>query len=247
MYEKCRSFARATRGASRTPARTRTSRAEGQNRCMGCGVPPRVDVVDNDSQSQLRNHCPPPPRRRRTIARAGSRLATLVEEPPRRSTLRTVLLFVAGAVVAGALTWTLVHRRTVARAVPPTPLVVERMREVARLRDAGSRGLQEDLLRTRAHAHRRAVERRAEPGRSPRSFRRAGGPSSSGRCTSASTSRSSTPGGCGSRGAASRSPCRRCRRRWSCDPERPRSSPATSTRPRPRSCSSWRASRSSAR
>jgi len=55
-----------------------------------------------------------------------------VEEPARRSTLRTLLLVVAGGLVASAVTWALVHRAE-SPAVPPTPLVVERMREVARL------------------------------------------------------------------------------------------------------------------
>jgi hypothetical protein len=55
-----------------------------------------------------------------------------VEEPARRSTLRTLLLVVAGGLIASAVTWALVHR-AVTPAVPPTPLVVERMREVARL------------------------------------------------------------------------------------------------------------------
>jgi hypothetical protein len=55
-----------------------------------------------------------------------------VEEPARRSTLRTLLLVVAGGVIASAVTWALLHR-ALTPAVPPTPLVVERMREVARL------------------------------------------------------------------------------------------------------------------
>ncbi|MGZ6098693.1 MAG: DUF4230 domain-containing protein [Myxococcaceae bacterium] len=55
-----------------------------------------------------------------------------MEETPRRTTLRTLLLVISGAALGGVLTWMLVHR-TVAPTVPPTPLVVERMREVARL------------------------------------------------------------------------------------------------------------------
>lgn len=55
-----------------------------------------------------------------------------MEEPARRTTPRTLLLVVAGAAVAAVLTWTLAHR-TVVPSVPPAPLVVERMREVARL------------------------------------------------------------------------------------------------------------------
>ncbi len=56
-----------------------------------------------------------------------------MEETPRRPTLRTTLLLViSGAALGGVLTWMLVHR-PVAPTVPPTPLVVERMREVARL------------------------------------------------------------------------------------------------------------------
>ena len=55
-----------------------------------------------------------------------------MEETPRRTPLRTLLLVISGAALGGVLTWTLVHRAT-APPVPPTPLVVERMREVARL------------------------------------------------------------------------------------------------------------------
>ena len=51
---------------------------------------------------------------------------------PRSTTLRTVLLLLAGVTLGALAVWTLV-RRTSAPSLPPTPLVVERMREVARL------------------------------------------------------------------------------------------------------------------
>ena len=53
--------------------------------------------------------------------------------PPRHPWLRTVLLALAGGVVGVAVgVWTLSHRPSRSE-VPPTPLVVDRMREVARL------------------------------------------------------------------------------------------------------------------
>ena len=51
---------------------------------------------------------------------------------PRGTTLRTVLLLLAGVTLGALAVWTLV-RRTSVPSLPPTPLVVERMREVARL------------------------------------------------------------------------------------------------------------------
>ncbi len=47
-------------------------------------------------------------------------------------TLRTLLLVISGAALGSVLTWMLVHR-SVEPVVPPAPVVVERMREVARL------------------------------------------------------------------------------------------------------------------
>lgn len=55
-----------------------------------------------------------------------------MEETPRRMTLRTLLLVISGAALGSVLTWMLVHR-SVEPVVPPAPVVVERMREVARL------------------------------------------------------------------------------------------------------------------
>ena len=52
--------------------------------------------------------------------------------PPRRASLRTVLLVLAGVAVGAGAVLALVHRPT-APELPPAPLVVERMREVARL------------------------------------------------------------------------------------------------------------------
>jgi hypothetical protein len=54
-----------------------------------------------------------------------------VDTPARQASLRTILLVLAGIVV-GAGAWALAHRHPGAE-VPPAPLVVERMREVARL------------------------------------------------------------------------------------------------------------------
>jgi hypothetical protein len=55
-----------------------------------------------------------------------------VEEPPRSAPLRTVLLLLGGVVVGGVAVWALWQRQP-GPTVPPPPLVVERMREVARL------------------------------------------------------------------------------------------------------------------
>jgi hypothetical protein len=52
--------------------------------------------------------------------------------PPRQISLRTVLLVLAGVAVGAGLYWTL-SRRQPSPELPPTPLVVDRMREVARL------------------------------------------------------------------------------------------------------------------
>ena len=52
--------------------------------------------------------------------------------PPRHASVRMVLLVLAGVVVGAGLVWLVPHRQPEAR-VPPTPLVVDRMREVARL------------------------------------------------------------------------------------------------------------------
>lgn len=52
--------------------------------------------------------------------------------PPARASVRTVLLLLAGVAVGAGLVWTLTHQKT-SSDVPPTPLVVDRMREVARL------------------------------------------------------------------------------------------------------------------
>jgi len=52
--------------------------------------------------------------------------------PPTRASARTVLVLLAGVAVGAGLVWTLIHQTQGAH-VPPTPLVVERMREVARL------------------------------------------------------------------------------------------------------------------
>jgi Protein of unknown function (DUF4230) len=52
--------------------------------------------------------------------------------PPRRDSLRTVLLVLAGVAVGAGLVWALSHRQP-GPELPPTPLVVDRMREVARL------------------------------------------------------------------------------------------------------------------
>ena len=56
----------------------------------------------------------------------------MVEETPRRGSLRMVLLLLAGAAVGAVAVWALWQRQPGAN-VPPTPLVVDRMREVARL------------------------------------------------------------------------------------------------------------------
>jgi hypothetical protein len=56
----------------------------------------------------------------------------VVEETPRRGSLRMVLLLLAGAAVGAVAVWALWQRQPGAN-VPPTPLVVDRMREVARL------------------------------------------------------------------------------------------------------------------
>ncbi len=56
----------------------------------------------------------------------------MVEETPRRGSLRMVLLLLAGAAVGAVAVWALWQRQPGAT-VPPTPLVVDRMREVARL------------------------------------------------------------------------------------------------------------------
>jgi uncharacterized protein DUF4230 len=62
----------------------------------------------------------------------GGRLRLLVTGAPPATTSRTVLLLLAG-VAAGAITvWALGHRAP-SPSLPPTPLVVDRMREVARL------------------------------------------------------------------------------------------------------------------
>ncbi|HZX43547.1 MAG TPA: DUF4230 domain-containing protein [Myxococcaceae bacterium] len=55
-----------------------------------------------------------------------------MEETPRRGSLRMVLLLLAGAAVGAVAVWALWQRQPGAN-VPPTPLVVDRMREVARL------------------------------------------------------------------------------------------------------------------
>jgi len=55
-----------------------------------------------------------------------------VQELPGRSTVRAIPLIVAGLVFGVGVSWMLGHR-AVSPAVPPTPLVIERMREVARL------------------------------------------------------------------------------------------------------------------
>ncbi len=55
-----------------------------------------------------------------------------MEETPRRVPLRTVLLVVAG-VALGAVAVRALSPRRLGPTVPPTPLVVDRMREVARL------------------------------------------------------------------------------------------------------------------
>ena len=52
--------------------------------------------------------------------------------PPRHASGRTLLVALAGVAVGAGLVWTLTHRET-GPDVPPTPLVVDRMREVARL------------------------------------------------------------------------------------------------------------------
>jgi hypothetical protein len=52
--------------------------------------------------------------------------------PPRHASVRTVLLMLAGVAGGAGLVWTLTHRETGSE-IPPTPLVVDRMREVARL------------------------------------------------------------------------------------------------------------------
>ena len=62
----------------------------------------------------------------------GGRLRLLVTGPPPASTLRTVLLLVAGVVLGALALWAFGHRGS-APSPPPTPLVVDRMREVARL------------------------------------------------------------------------------------------------------------------
>lgn len=51
---------------------------------------------------------------------------------PRDASLRTALLVLAGVAAGAGLVWTLSHREA-GPSVPPAPLVVERMREVARL------------------------------------------------------------------------------------------------------------------
>jgi len=55
-----------------------------------------------------------------------------VDEPRRPATLRTLLLLLAGVAVGASLVWAVTHRPA-EPTVPPTPLVVDRMREVARL------------------------------------------------------------------------------------------------------------------
>lgn len=52
--------------------------------------------------------------------------------PPRYASLRTVLLLLAGVAAGAGLVWGLSHREP-GPGLPPAPLVVERMREVARL------------------------------------------------------------------------------------------------------------------
>ena len=52
--------------------------------------------------------------------------------PPRHASARTVLLILAGVAVGAGLVWTVTRQKRGAD-VPPTPLVVDRMREVARL------------------------------------------------------------------------------------------------------------------
>ena len=55
-----------------------------------------------------------------------------MQETPGRTTARAVPLVIAGLVFGAGITWMLGHR-VVSPAAPPTPLVIERMREVARL------------------------------------------------------------------------------------------------------------------
>jgi len=55
-----------------------------------------------------------------------------VDEPRRPATLRTLLLVLAGVAAGASLVWG-TSRRPAEPAVPPTPLVVDRMRQVARL------------------------------------------------------------------------------------------------------------------
>jgi hypothetical protein len=62
----------------------------------------------------------------------GSRLRGLVTGAPPATTSRTVLLLLVGVALGAFAVWTL-GQRTAAPSVPPTPLVVDRMREVARL------------------------------------------------------------------------------------------------------------------
>jgi len=55
-----------------------------------------------------------------------------VEETPRSASPRTVVLLLVGVALGAVAVWALWQRRP-GPTVPPTPLVVERMREVARL------------------------------------------------------------------------------------------------------------------
>ena len=55
-----------------------------------------------------------------------------MEAASRHASIRTVLLVLAGVAAGAGLVWMVTHRQSAAE-VPPTPLVVDRMREVARL------------------------------------------------------------------------------------------------------------------
>jgi Protein of unknown function (DUF4230) len=64
--------------------------------------------------------------------RRSGRLLTLVNGTPGGATFRRLVLLLTGVGLGAAVVWGLT-RRSAAPAPPPTPLVVERMREVARL------------------------------------------------------------------------------------------------------------------
>jgi hypothetical protein len=168
-----------------------------------------------------------------------------VEDPPRSASLRTVLLVLAGVAVGAVSVWAL-SQRQLGPTVPPTPLVVERMREVARLETL-------DLQVYKKIAYAPELTPTGALWSDVLAWAKSSLFPSRGRAIVFGTVHLGVD--------LSKLDARRLRIQGSrieialpplqaqveLRPGRRRSSPATSTRPRPGSCWSWRGARSSAR